>query len=87
MSPDRWKASPEYRASLNAGLGVHDPLTVIPNGPAKPIDGGGLADDSTIQGSIRLAGKNLIIRQTQRIHSEIVQLLDQLERAEHPVTE
>ncbi|HEY0980901.1 RNA polymerase sigma factor [Schlesneria sp.] len=87
VSPDRWKASPEYRASLNAGLGVHDPLTVIPNGPAKPIDGGGLADDSTIQGSIRLAGKNLIIRQTQRIHSEIVQLLDQLERAEHPVTE
>ena len=66
-------------APLNAGNQTIEAQPAATEGSAIPAGGGGGGDSETPLGSIRATAKILVIRQSQRIHEKIVELLDQLE--------
>jgi len=78
IEPDRWmpratETALPNTAPASAPSGVQG---VLKDGVgATPVAGGGLA-----LGNARASGNTLVIRQTQRIHKEVVELLNQLEQ-------
>jgi len=90
VAPDRWERPLEVTVASQSEVTLSDNSdlkvsvqAVPPTKDAKtaliPPTGGG--SSQVPLGSIRVTGKALVIRQTQRIHVEIVELLEQLKRA------
>lgn len=89
IAPDRWDksveatvASQSIEASTeNSEMSAKRPANLpMKDTQSSALPPGGGGSSQPLQGSIRVTGKTLVVRQTQRVHREIVDLLEQLKR-------
>lgn len=86
IEPESWSS---IKQAVETTTKANEALSRTPG--AAEAGGGGMGGGgpSNMEGNIRHTGNTLVIRQTQRVHDEIVDLLNQLEKAteeQEPVT-
>lgn len=86
IEPESWSS---IKQAVETTTKASEALSRTPG--AAEAGGGGMGGGgaSNMEGNIRHTGNTLVIRQTQRVHDEIVDLLNQLEKAteeQEPVT-